>query len=155
MKRHLTQEAIQMANKPMKKCLPSLATREMKIKTTQRFHYTHMCMAKIKKNDNAKCQWGCRETGHIPDGNAKWSTHTGNQCDSFFKKLSVQPLYNPEIAWQTFIYLSSQINKNVRRYWGGREVGVAIFWILTLSRSVSWLWCCIMGLQVATIGGAE
>ena len=21
----------------------------------------------------------------------------------FFKKLSVQPLYNPEIAWQTFI----------------------------------------------------
>ena len=37
-----------MADKPMKKYLPSLATRETKIKTTNRFHYTHMYMAKIK-----------------------------------------------------------------------------------------------------------
>ena len=56
MKRHLTQEAIQMADKPVKKYLPSLATREMKIKTTKRFHYTHVCMARIKNKDNAKCQ---------------------------------------------------------------------------------------------------
>ena len=53
---HFTKEDIQKANVQMKRCLASLAVREMQIKTMMRYYYTPIKMAKIKNIDNTKCQ---------------------------------------------------------------------------------------------------
>jgi hypothetical protein len=44
-----------MAKKDMKKCSPSLAIKEMEIKTTLRFHLTPVKIASIKNTTNNKC----------------------------------------------------------------------------------------------------
>ena len=45
-----------MANKYMKRCSTSLVTRELKIKTIIRYHFTLTSMARIiKKSNNNKC----------------------------------------------------------------------------------------------------
>jgi hypothetical protein len=49
--------------KHMKKCSPSLAIKEMRIKTTLRFYLMPVRIAIIKNNTNNKCGQGCGEKG--------------------------------------------------------------------------------------------
>jgi hypothetical protein len=45
----------------MKKCSPSLAIKEMQIKTILRFHLTLVRIAIISNNTTNRCWRGCRE----------------------------------------------------------------------------------------------
>jgi hypothetical protein len=54
-----------MAEKHLKKCSTSLVIREMQIKTTLRFPFTTVRMAKIKNSGNSRCWRGCGERGTL------------------------------------------------------------------------------------------
>jgi flagellar biosynthesis/type III secretory pathway protein FliH len=53
--RTFSKEEIQMAKKHIRKCSPSLAIKEMQIKTTLRFHLTPDRIAIIKNTTKSRC----------------------------------------------------------------------------------------------------
>ena len=52
----------------------------MQMKTTVRYHFTHVKMAVIKKPTNGKCWRGCEERESLctVGGNVNWGNHYGD-----------------------------------------------------------------------------
>lgn len=63
-----TKAVTQILSKHMKMFPISLAIKKTQIRTTMKYHCTHMRIVKIKYSPNNICFRGCRETGSLIQG---------------------------------------------------------------------------------------
>ena len=63
--RNFQKEDTDVANKHMRKCSASLATRKIQIQTTRRYHLTPVRMLEMNKRGNNKCWRSCGERGTL------------------------------------------------------------------------------------------
>lgn len=55
MNRHSTKGGIQVANKYIKRCSVSLASREMQVETTMRYYHTPIRTTEMENSDTTRC----------------------------------------------------------------------------------------------------
>ena len=86
--RHFSKEDRQMTISYMKKCSTSLIFREVKVKTTMRYHLILLRMAIIKMSTNNKNNGKSvekRESSLTVGGNVNWYSHNGEQYGGSLK----------------------------------------------------------------------
>ena len=103
--RHYFKEDIQRAQRNMKGCSVLLATREIQIKITVRYHVTPAKMATMNTSMNNKCWGGCGEKVTLV--NCWWECRLVQPLRksvwSFLTKLKMELPFDPAIPFWEYI----------------------------------------------------